>query len=72
MKVTVFYADKLYGEYKEWVNSTELPDGAYIRWISQRGIYHWYQIKGSSAQPINRSDVPKTIKAMCLLLNLSL
>lgn len=74
-KVLVFYATLLYGEYEastfRELPRQELPDGCYIRyphapWWSD---YLWYR---KDLIPVPLKDVPKEIKALCLIMGLPL
>ena len=72
-KVLVFYATLLYGEYEytQWCHSLrlELPDGCYIRYqrYAWRGDPIWYR---KDLTPVLIEDVPKEIKALCLLMGI--
>ena len=67
---TVFYAELLYGQYhsKNEIPFHEMPDGAYMYNHFTR---IWYIKRGSVFEEVPDPELPKTLKGLCLLLNIT-
>lgn len=66
-KYYVFYADLLYGEYKDLRYLHSFPDKVYIYEQDDKDKVFWYL---KDLTPVLPEDVPKKLKVLKLLLSI--
>lgn len=72
--ITVFYADRLYGEYDRYSDpgyaearsNSEIYNGAYLLIRITNGDRAWYRM---DLTPVLLEDIPPSIRALALLLS---
>lgn len=73
-EVYIFDKTGFLAQFDQWVKSTKLPAQCYVMQVAPKGnAWYFNQRFGAlaNALPINLSDVPKEVKASCLIMGLS-
>ena len=65
----VFYATLLYGEYTSFkeLRAADLPDGVYLYEPEDKDGDYWFL---KDLTPVLPEDVPKELKALCLIMGI--
>lgn len=71
MTVYVFHHNQLQGEYPAWPDDITIPNGSYILDQGTRSVKWWLK-RWNNFAGINVSDVPNTLKMLCLVLDIKL
>lgn len=68
--ITVFYGKQIYGKYDRVTsrNLMDMPDGVYIYWKNHSNANKCWYLKDLT--PVLLEDVPKSLRALALILNL--